>query len=230
MSPSRKAVVFDWNGTLLADTALCLRATNESLALFGVAPISLARYRAEHCVPLDAMYHALGCDRAELARRRGELMATWGAFYDRHVRTARLRRGAKKTLGHLKGQGHKIAILSNHVMDEIVARTTQHAISHHFDAILANAPEELSLIMEARSKGKRLRAFIETHDIKEALVVGDTPEEIEIAHSHGYVGVALADGVCSLPRLRAAKPDFLIRTLEELPPVTQKIFGQGRKA
>ncbi len=225
MSPDQQAVIFDWNGTLLADTTLCLRATNESFALFKIAPISLETYRREHRLPLDAMYASLGCEAAALKKRRSELMATWSAFYDLHVPRARLRRGAKATLSHLKGRGHKVAILSNHVVDEIVKRTTQHAIAHHFDDILANAPHELSSIMEKQSKGSRLQAFIDDHAIKKAIVVGDTAEEVEIAHAQGYLGVALADGVCSLPRLRAAKPDFMIRSLTEMPDIVEKVFG-----
>lgn len=225
MSPNQQAVIFDWNGTLLSDTTLCLRATNESLALFGIAPVSLETYRREHRLPLDAMYAAFGCEAIELKQRRHELMTTWSAFYDRHVPTARLRRGAKDTLCHLKGRRHKVAILSNHIVEEIVTRTAQHAIDHHFDDILANAPHELYSIMDKKSKGGRLQAFIDEHDIKCAVVIGDTPEEVEIAHAHGYIGVALSDGVCSLSRLRAAKPDFLIKSLAELPAITQKIFG-----
>jgi phosphoglycolate phosphatase len=227
MSPTRQSVIFDWNGTLLADTALCLRTTNQTLALFGVKPVTMARYRQEYTMPLNQMYIAFGCDPQEIQERNAELVAAWGAYYNEHKNSLRLRRGAKETVHHIKERGHKVAILSNYTTPDIISKAMRHDMAHHFDAVLANHPDEAANVMLKRSKGERLKAFVETHEIQKALLVGDTPEEIEIAHAYGYLGVALTDGVCSTARLGAAKPDFMIRSLTEMPEIVESVFGKG---
>jgi hypothetical protein len=41
------------------------------------------------------------------------------------------------------------------------------------------------------------------------------------------LGVAVTDGFCSLARLRAAKPDFLVTNLGEVPDIAARVFGKG---
>lgn len=227
MSPNKQAVVFDWNGTILADTSLCLRATNHVLQKIGIKPATLGKYQSAYTLPMDNMYIALGCTPLQLEEHRSEIVRGWIHYYLENQKTVRLRKGVKPTLSDLASRGHKVAVLSNYTVDGIAQQMDRFALASHFDVVLANLPEESHRVMQRKSKGERLKGFVEGHDIRHALVVGDTPEEIEIAHAYGYLGVAIADGVCSLSRLKAAKPDFLIRRLDEVPSIARKVFGAG---
>ena len=46
------------------------------------------------------------------------------------------------------------------------------------------------------------------------LVVGDTPRDIEAAHSAGAIGVGVATGKYDVDALRAAGADYVLPTLE----------------
>lgn len=223
MSPSRHAVVFDWNGTLLADTALCVQATNKVLERFGLPHITIARYRAEYTVPLHLMYRAFGCTEEMVIDRQQELIDIFRGHYEPRAHKLRPRRGASKALAALKARGHSTAILSNYTKDSITAQVARLGLSAHFDALLTS--DSITQVFMRGGKGERLKAFVEVQNTKKAIIVGDTVEEVQIARDYGYVAVALADGVCSASRLKAAKPDFLITSLEALPDIAQKVFG-----
>lgn len=225
MSPTRYAIVFDWNGTLLADAALCVRANNKTLELFGQAPVSLERYRAAYTIPLFNMYKEFGCSEKDLIERKQEIFDVFARHYEKGARTLRPRKGARKALEAFRERQHKIVILSNYTISAISKEAARLKLLDHFDSILAN--DVGGEILHKKGKGERLKAFVEENETAKAIVVGDTPEEIEIAHHYGYVGVALTHGVCSTSRLRAAKPDFLIDSLDQMPAIAQRVFGGG---
>ena len=228
MTPDKKAVIFDWNGTLFADIKHAIAATNATIPLFGAKPASLRTYQNEFSMPLKDFYVRLGCDAKELDRRMDELFAVWGGHYDANVHKARLRRGARALLKELKANNHRAAILSNHTVSCITKQTKRLGIYEHFDAILANGEHDFKNIMHKADKGSRLKVFASRHEISKALVIGDSPEEIEIAHHYGFLGVGIAGGFCSADRIRAARPDFMINSLTQMPEIVRHVFGGGR--
>jgi phosphoglycolate phosphatase-like HAD superfamily hydrolase len=51
--------------------------------------------------------------------------------------------------------------------------------------------------------------------------VGDSPQDVEMARSAGVLAIGVLGPFPTEKRLRAARPKFLIRSLEELPDVLQ---------
>lgn len=49
------------------------------------------------------------------------------------------------------------------------------------------------------------------------VVIGDTPLDVDCAHAHGAVAVAVATGPFSAAELAGAGPDLVLETLEDLP-------------
>lgn len=228
MTPDKQAVIFDWNGTLFADTRLAVAATNRAIGLFGAPPSTVTRYQKEYSMPLKQMYVRLGCDEHEIDRRIDDIFEVWAAHYNERAQKLRLRRGARGVLHMLKENNHRAAILSNAGVEGISEHTRRLRVHHLFDDILANGHHELKDIMHKADKGARLKAFANRHDLRKALVVGDSPEEIEIAHEYGFLGVGIAGGFCCAARIRAAKPDFMINSLTEMPAIVRRVFGRGR--
>jgi len=224
MNPQNQAVIFDWNGTLLADTVCCVHATNVALSLFEIPPIEMAEYRAAYTVPFQKMYKTLGCQDHLMEGRQAELIETFARAYEKRALRARARRGAQNVLTFLKEQGIKTAILSNYKISKIKVQADRLEILSYFDDILANENHEKDPF-HLQSKGRRLKAFIEKHETQQAIVVGDSVEEIEIAQHYGFLSVAITEGTCSRRRLRKAGPDFLVSSLDEIPAITQKFFG-----
>jgi phosphoglycolate phosphatase-like HAD superfamily hydrolase len=67
-----------------------------------------------------------------------------------------------------------------------------------------------------------------TLDSRKVLVVGDTPRDIEAAHTVGAVAVGVATGKYSIEQLRAAGADYVLPTLEHpLPGVPDLLLSRG---
>ena len=58
-------VLWDWNGTLLDDTAACLTALNAMLARRGVPTITLDFYRQNFSFPVRPFYERIGVKLAQ---------------------------------------------------------------------------------------------------------------------------------------------------------------------
>jgi phosphoglycolate phosphatase-like HAD superfamily hydrolase len=227
MRPDQQAVVFDWNGTLFADMRHLWLATNEAIGLFNVKPITLAQFRKGYIVPTRQMFVNYGCDDALFDQQSDVFFRKWSLCYNAAVQQTRLRSHAKATLDLLQRRGNRSLILSNYTREEISAHLTRLQVDGLIDTILAYNTEDSVRVLYNKEKGKRLQAYIEKHDIRKAMVVGDTVEEIEIAHHYGQLGVAITGGCHTASRLKQAKPDFLIRSFKEMPAIVQKVFGKG---
>ena len=57
-----KHIIWDWNGTLLDDTWLCVEINNHMLERRGLPLIDLEIYRDKLCFPVDRYYCQLGFD------------------------------------------------------------------------------------------------------------------------------------------------------------------------
>jgi len=226
MSGKSHAVVFDWNGTLLADTQCCLRATNAVLKRLGRRTVTLEQYRQYAIVPIAHMYHAFGCDAEELTRRAVEIHDLWNGVYNAGARKARLRRGARGVLDALRELQQRVLILSNHTVANISGHTRRLGVHACFDAILAN--DKVGGAFTKRGKGERLPTYLKENGIKSGIIIGDSEEEVEIARAHDFVSVAITGGVCSTRRLAAAKPDYMIRNLNEIPVIAERVFARRR--
>ena len=55
------------------------------------------------------------------------------------------------------------------------------------------------------------------------IVIGDTPLDVDCAHAHGAVAVAVATGPFSVAELSAACPDLVLETLEDLTALLQVV-------
>lgn len=63
------------------------------------------------------------------------------------------------------------------------------------------------------------------------VVIGDTPLDVDCAHAHGAVAVAVATGSYSLAVLEATGADLVVETLESLAPIAARLgalCGQPR--
>lgn len=228
MTPDRQAVIFDWNGTIPDDVDLFCSATNEILTLLGNEPITVDRYRDVFNVPVNKTYEMLGCSESKMKQYEREMVDVWRDHVENHIDKVHLRGGATEALSAIKGMGHSTAVLSNYLRDSISKQALKFGIHHYFDSILARQPAELKDVMNNQNKGDRLQAFIKQKNIEQGIVVGDSPEEVSIARRFGFTSVGIAQGLCSEARIRAAKPDFMIHHLNEMPSIVRRVFGGGR--
>jgi phosphoglycolate phosphatase-like HAD superfamily hydrolase len=214
-------VVFDWNGTMLADTSACLHATNTVLEKLGIAKVTRAHYQHHYTMPIAHLYHALGVDPELLNSRADEINPLWHETYS--AAQIRLRRGARTMLQSLRFTPCDALILSNYVVNRIEEQARKLGVREHFRNIIAFEAGDAAF--RQRGKGARLKEYLRHHPIKSGIIVGDSEEEVEIGRELGLTTVAITDGMCSTARLRAMKPDYLVRSLSQISTIAHRVFG-----
>lgn len=216
-----KSAAWDWNGVLIADTCACLDADNHVLETFGGTPVNIKQYRETIIIPAIDFYAQHGCDRDELLANSEKLGEVFHSFYEPRAARCRTRRGAREALKFLKANFIDSVILSNHTVEGIEFQLNRLNIADYFAKILANS--ELDSSMKERNKLEKLARYLSAKGYKgsEALIIGDSPEEIEIGKKLGLTTIAITDGYYSTPRLRAAKPDYLINNLAEIKQIVE---------
>lgn len=211
-----KLVVFDWNGTLLADTAIIYECVNDICKLLNITPIGLTTYRKFFDVPINNFYKAIGFTEAVLNDKNEHFIHTFHQKYELKVAKARSRANARYLLEYLSKRNIPTVIFSNHIKIEVEKQLKRLKLNKYIPEVLANTTKESAL--NGRNKKEKLRIYLEKNNFLpyEVLIIGDTIEEIEIAHDLKTKVAAITDGHCAISRLRKAKPDFLVSNLKEI--------------
>jgi phosphoglycolate phosphatase len=217
----KKLIVFDFNGTLLSDTRACMDADNRVLETFGGKAVDLKTYRDTIIIPGINFYIQHGCRRARLELKSREVGQVLHTFYETRAAKCRTRRGAKKLLEWLQKNGIGSVILSNHTIAGINRQLKRLGLDHLITEVLANPAPGMTL--KSRSKKEKLIDYLATHNCnpKDALIIGDSPEETEIGKELGIGTVAITDGYYATSRLKKAKPDYLVHNLAEFQRIVQ---------
>lgn len=220
---NKKLFVFDWNGTLLADTKASWEASNICLQFFGCPPISIAHFRETFHFPVIHFYRLNGVDVDDMLARKAESNVIFQAAYERLAARARMRRGARELLRFLGDSGCERIILSNYLTEKIQAHVRRLGIAEYFSHIDANT-DDGTHILQHTTKTERLNRFMDEHGFAPAdtFILGDSAEEPEIARHLGLRSIGITQGVISRARLRKAAPDFIIGSLDEIPAILKK--------
>ncbi len=221
-----KLVAFDWNGTLLSDTALAWQAGNRTFKIYGIKPISLTGFKRTFTIPIKDYWKANGLKKKIDFLKQSRI---YHGFYEKMAEKARTRTGSREVLEWLKTQKTKKVIYSNHLISEITKHLVRLNVSDFFDEILARPDGDHSQL-HFRSKDQKLFQYIHQHKIKpqEVITIGDTEEEIEIGKKFGFYTVALTGGWNGTQRLKKHKPDFLIHNMQGLIKIIKSINANLR--
>lgn len=211
-----KLVVFDWNGTLFSDANACMAADNHILKFYGGKPVNLKTFRETIIIPARDFYVRHGVKIDRLIKNSEEQGEVFHSFYEERAKKCRARKGAREILKWLKSNSVNSIILSNHTTRGIAFQLDRLKFGGYIETVLANS--ELDTAMKKRNKFEKLKDYIKTKNYgkDEILIVGDSPEEAEIAKGLGIKSVLITDGYYSNSRLRDSKPDYIIKNLKQL--------------
>ncbi len=203
---SIRAVLFDWDGTLLdsyhADTQAYLKMFRALGIHWGLEEL------ARHYSPdWYRVYRAAGLPRA----RWDEAGRLWNHYY-RQQKPALLP-GARRVLREL-ARRFMLALATSGDRSRVSREFRRFGLTEMFAARVYSqdshlrkphpAPLELAL--------RRLRLAPEA-----CVYIGDAPEDIEMARRAGVRAIAVLSSFSTPQRLRAARPDALLRSIEQLP-------------
>jgi phosphoglycolate phosphatase len=123
--------------------------------------------------------------------------------------------GVRETLDRLSGESHLLGITTGGVEAAAHIKLARAGLSHYFSfgGYGSDSVDRTELTRTALARAGLLVG--EPIEPEEALVVGDTPLDVEAAHGAGISAVAVATGLYSEEELREAGADHVLGSLEE---------------
>jgi len=192
-------IIWDWNGTLLNDAALCRSVMNSMLERRGLPVMSPHRYQDIFDFPVDRYYARLGFD---FTRETFEALGTeFIDSYEQQKQHCRLRPGARAFLNDLKKQGVKQAVLSAYRHDALEAILEEKKLHHCFDWV-AGADDHY-----ARGKveqGLRLIKAMKPPN-GTTVMIGDTVHDYVVAQAMEIDCILIEGGHQSAARLATCR-------------------------
>lgn len=211
MKKAYKTIIWDWNGTLLDDTDLCVDIVNELLSDRNIPKLTLERYKEIFNFPVKDYYEKAGFD---FSKEAFEVPADqFITKYNFEInRDSSLHTGAREILKLLSKENYSQIILSAMKHDSLIHSVKHHQIDHYFDKISGiNDHYAASKIDNAK------RIFTELKlSSADCCLIGDTIHDYEVAESLGCDCILISGGHQNFERL-SSTGNLVLRNLHELP-------------
>lgn len=191
-----KHIIWDWNGTLLDDTDICVQVLNELIAEAGLVPITPERYRDTFDFPVIHFYRSLG-----FPSEKEHFEAISHQFIRRYHEEAMdcpLQVGTIDLLRDLRNLGKSHSILSAAKQDSLEVAVKNYGLKEFFMGL--NGARDIY----AHGKEDEGRAWLRRlpWDPKDIVLVGDTAHDYEVAQAMGTDCILVAHGHHSPNRLQ----------------------------
>jgi len=203
-----EGVLFDWDGTLIdsyhADASAYLAMFKEMDISWGLGDLE------KHYSPnWYQVYRAAGLPR----KRWEDADRAWRAHYAK--RRPKLLAGARRVLARLVTT-HYLGLVTSGDRDRVTRQLREFRLTTLFSARVCSGdtlrkkphPEPLRLALRQ----------MELHP-SACVYVGDAPQDVEMARRAGVHAIGVLGPFPTEKRLRAARPEFLIGSIKELPDV-----------
>ncbi len=192
-----KCIVWDWNGTLLDDRDVCVKAMNTLLKRRKLPELTLERYLEIFDFPVINYYNQLAFpDRDSYEDLSQEFIEA----YDAHLITATLHRDAIRTLEKVKSAGVRQVSLSASMQKRLEEQLKLYRVDHYFSPILGIAD------IYGHGKADIALQWLPGSGFhpSEILLCGDTAHDAEVAMAMGCDCLLIAQGHQSRARLEKA--------------------------
>jgi phosphoglycolate phosphatase len=188
-------IIWDWNGTLLADVEHIWESTAAVLQRFKMPEISFAHYREEFSLPLDEYYQKLGFDSSQVSWQ--EVAHAFQEEYLQRFKKAELYPGSRELLAELGAQGKINSVLSASSQTFLQQALEHFALGDLF-AHVYGVPNHYAL-----GKAERGIELLRETGIpaETSLLIGDTDHDLEVGREMGVEVLLIADGHQTYERL-----------------------------
>ena len=195
---NKKYVIWDWNGTLLDDTALCSQIINRLLVERGLPELTLDDHRRKFDFPVKRFYERAGFDfdREPFEKISEKFITT----YYEEMETCALHIDALPWLKRFQTAKIEQIVLSasekNHLLKSL-----------NFYGVIDFFSEALGIdSIHAEGKVEMAKHWIRSSKIKleDILLIGDTLHDGEVAENLGVDCVLVAQGHHHPERLKAS--------------------------
>jgi HAD superfamily hydrolase (TIGR01549 family) len=199
-----RAVLFDWDGTLVDSAEKSYRCYVTVFAGFGIE-YDRDTFARTYSPDWYRTYAEIGLPREAWA----EADTRWLDCYDREP--SRLVTGARPALERLAARGMAQGVVSSGDPRRVRRELVTLGVDHFFTAVVCGGETE-----QRKPHPEPLLLALERLSVRpaEAAYVGDSPEDVLMAKSAGALAVGVPGGFPNGPALAAAEPHLLSSSLE----------------
>ena len=183
-----KYLIYDFNGTILDDVDVCVKAENKTIEHFHLdrPPLSREEYLKLFTFPVKHYYELVGFDWN--VNPYEEVGQYWFNWYRELCNEYRVFDGVEEILEENHRKGLKNILLSASSLVELKKQLDELGIAQYFDEVLGIDN------IYAGSKIDIALKWIADKDPKECLMIGDTLHDLETARAMGIDCVLVANG------------------------------------
>lgn len=192
-----KCILWDWNGTVIDDMPVSLRAVNKILADRGRAPICKEEYYEYIDTPITKFYERLfDLEKEDMDTLIREFNENYDSFLDGSEVSDEVRKGLKAVCL----SGAKQIILSSSEAKKLTRLIGEYGLTEVFSAILGSDDFVCS------SKVERAQGWFAAEGVSpaEAVILGDTLHDAEVAREIGCDCILVSCGHQSKKELLSA--------------------------
>ncbi len=201
-----RAVLFDWDGTLVDSAAASLRSYVRLFAAYGIAYGS-GDFERTYSPNWQRTYEMVGLPR----EKWDEADERWLTLYADEANA--LLPGARETLARLQGAGLALGLVTSGSRARVERDLVRLAVGRFLGAVICDGdtpnrkphPEPLQVALA--------RLGVEP---AAAVYLGDSPEDIEMARAAGVFAIGIPGGFPNQRALEASTPDLLASSLDEV--------------
>ena len=183
-----KYVIYDFNGTILDDVAVCLKAENLTIEKYipERGPLTLDEYLHIFTFPVQKYYEDVGFDWSKNSYE--EVGRYWFDWYRALRDEYRVFDGVREILVRNHEKGNLNILLSASSLVELRIQLEELGIAEYFDEVLGIDN------IYAGSKVDIALNWIRDKDPKDCMMIGDSLHDLETAQAMGVDCVLVAKG------------------------------------
>tara|TARA_Y100000588_G_scaffold386950_1_gene483617 strand:+ start:168 stop:827 length:660 start_codon:yes stop_codon:yes gene_type:complete len=191
-------IIWDWNGTIIDDTALCVSIVNEILRARGLPQLSIEQYREQFDFPVREYYKKLG-----LPGKGSEFNEISSHFIEKYNilwKECPLQKYAREVVSKIKSMSLYQSLLSAGKEDHVKSFVRHHNLHDYFFAVVGTTN------IYAEGKIDRATHFFNNSGLKNQryLLIGDTLHDHEVAQALGIDCLLFSKGHHSEKKLAQA--------------------------
>lgn len=212
-------ILWDWNGTLVADVPLVVQVNNAIFVTHGYRQTTEEEYRRMFCFPIRSYYTALGVSDEDFPTVARE----WNAGYVAGFDAVPLSPFAAETVRQFHDAGFRQVIISASQVDQLRDQVRRFPeLDGMFDEVLGLGD------VYAVSKVQLAKDYLARSGIdpKDAVFLGDTNHDLEVARAIGCRCYLIAGGHQEEGMLRSCGATVL-GNLREVYPLIHSDAAQG---
>ncbi|MEE2734038.1 MAG: HAD hydrolase-like protein [Verrucomicrobiota bacterium] len=212
-----RALILDWSGTLVDDSAPTLAATNAVLAQYDRQPMTWEEFRESFRLPYSEWYaeHVPGISLKELEEH-------FRVAFDSSEHPVIPLAGTAEFLQWCSENCIRLFVLTSMNTDNFSQQLREFGFDRHFEQTYSGVIDKRTVIGE----------IIAEHglDLAKTAYVGDMAHDIETAHDGGVTAIGVLSGYDPASQLAAAGPHFLLSCIKSVHALLQGSFPEARCA